>query len=139
LGYPNNDGSHDAESLALSMLQKLSRANLDEHVADLNLREKLRPHYRAGCKRPIISPNLYDAIQQLPDPLVAPGIRHPGRPVDLLCTPTSYDCSIAVESDSGEVITISQNRANFSHSRAWNLLQERGSGEGGQRRSPLTC
>src|SRR5262249_60102602 len=52
----------DAESPALTMLQELSRSNLEEHVADPDLREKLRPHYRAGCKRLIISPNFYDAI-----------------------------------------------------------------------------
>ena len=46
------------------MLQDLSRTNLEEHVADPELREKLRPGYRAGCKRLIISPNFYDAIQR---------------------------------------------------------------------------
>jgi cation diffusion facilitator CzcD-associated flavoprotein CzcO len=54
----------DAESPALTMLQELSRTNLEEHVADPDLREKLRPRYRAGCKRLIISPNFYDAIQR---------------------------------------------------------------------------
>ena len=54
----------DAESPALTRLQELGRANLEEHVADPDLREKLRPHYRAGCKRLIISPNFYDAIQR---------------------------------------------------------------------------
>jgi cation diffusion facilitator CzcD-associated flavoprotein CzcO len=39
-------------------------ANLEHNVKDPVLREKLRPNYRAGCKRLIISPDFYDAIQQ---------------------------------------------------------------------------
>jgi cation diffusion facilitator CzcD-associated flavoprotein CzcO len=54
----------DADSTALKMLQNVARANLEENVADPGLREKLRPDYRAGCKRLIISPNFYDAIQR---------------------------------------------------------------------------
>jgi cation diffusion facilitator CzcD-associated flavoprotein CzcO len=54
----------DADSPALWMLQKAARANLEDNVADRELREKLRPDYRAGCKRLIISPNFYDAIQR---------------------------------------------------------------------------
>jgi cation diffusion facilitator CzcD-associated flavoprotein CzcO len=65
----------DAESPALKMLQELGRANLEEHVADPDLREKLRPHYRAGCKRLIISPNFYDAIQRPNARLVTERIR----------------------------------------------------------------
>jgi cation diffusion facilitator CzcD-associated flavoprotein CzcO len=66
----------DAESPALTMLQELSRANLEEHVADPDLREKLRPHYRAGCKRLIISPNFYEAIQRPNARLVTERIDH---------------------------------------------------------------
>jgi cation diffusion facilitator CzcD-associated flavoprotein CzcO len=54
----------DADSPALWMLQKTARANLEDSVTDPELREKLRPDYRAGCKRLIISPNFYDAIQK---------------------------------------------------------------------------
>jgi cation diffusion facilitator CzcD-associated flavoprotein CzcO len=46
------------------MLQKTARANLEDNVTDPELREKLRPDYRAGCKRLVISPNFYDAIQR---------------------------------------------------------------------------
>jgi cation diffusion facilitator CzcD-associated flavoprotein CzcO len=46
------------------MLQDVARANLEDKVTDAELRERLRPYYRAGCKRLIISPNFYDAIQQ---------------------------------------------------------------------------
>ena len=54
----------DADSPALWALQKTARANLEYSVTDPELREKLRPDYRAGCKRLIISPNFYDAIQR---------------------------------------------------------------------------
>jgi cation diffusion facilitator CzcD-associated flavoprotein CzcO len=54
----------DADSPALKQLQQAALANLEDNVADPELREKLRPDYRAGCKRLIISPNFYDAIQR---------------------------------------------------------------------------
>jgi len=54
----------DADSPALKMLQKAALANLEDNVTDPELREKLRPDYRAGCKRLIISPNFYQAIQR---------------------------------------------------------------------------
>ena len=39
-------------------------ANLDNNVSDPELRERLRPHYRAACKRLIVSPDFYEAIQK---------------------------------------------------------------------------
>jgi cation diffusion facilitator CzcD-associated flavoprotein CzcO len=54
----------DAESPALKLLQRAALGNLEDNVADPELREKLLPDYRAGCKRLIISPNFYDAIQR---------------------------------------------------------------------------
>lgn len=54
----------DAGSPALETLQKLALGNLEENVKDAGLRKKLRPDYRAGCKRLIISPNFYAAIQR---------------------------------------------------------------------------
>ena len=53
----------DAESPQMKMLDAMCRANLDENVTDPELREKLRPDYRAACKRLVISPNFYEAIQ----------------------------------------------------------------------------
>ncbi|MDI3315736.1 MAG: hypothetical protein QJR12_16130 [Mycobacterium sp.] len=58
------DAVVDAESPALKLLQQAALANLEENVTDPGLRAKLRPDYRAGCKRLIISPNFYDAIQR---------------------------------------------------------------------------
>jgi cation diffusion facilitator CzcD-associated flavoprotein CzcO len=54
----------DADSPALKLLQKLCRENLEQNVTDPELQEKLRPDYRAGCKRLLISGNFYQAIQR---------------------------------------------------------------------------
>jgi cation diffusion facilitator CzcD-associated flavoprotein CzcO len=54
----------DASSPQLQLLQDLGLANLEDHVRDPVLREKLRPDYRAGCKRLIISPNFYESVQR---------------------------------------------------------------------------
>jgi cation diffusion facilitator CzcD-associated flavoprotein CzcO len=53
----------DAESPEIKMIEEACRSNLEDNVHDLALRERLRPDYRAACKRLIISPNFYDAIQ----------------------------------------------------------------------------
>jgi cation diffusion facilitator CzcD-associated flavoprotein CzcO len=54
----------DASSPRLAALQEIGSANLETNVTDPVLREQLRPDYRAGCKRLIISSNFYDAIQR---------------------------------------------------------------------------
>lgn len=54
----------DAESTEMRMLEDACRANLENSVKDPLLREKLRPTYRAACKRLVLSPNFYDAIQK---------------------------------------------------------------------------
>jgi cation diffusion facilitator CzcD-associated flavoprotein CzcO len=46
------------------MIQQACLANLENNVHDAELRERLRPTYRAACKRLIISPDFYDAIQR---------------------------------------------------------------------------
>ncbi len=53
----------DADSPQVKLLQQVCEANLDT-VTDPELRQRLRPDYRAACKRLIISPNFYDAIQR---------------------------------------------------------------------------
>ena len=52
----------DADSPQLKALEEMCRANLQDGVADPILREKLRPDYRAACKRLVVSPNFYQAI-----------------------------------------------------------------------------
>jgi cation diffusion facilitator CzcD-associated flavoprotein CzcO len=54
----------DAESPQLKMIEEVCRENLEYNVHDSALREKLRPDYRAACKRLIMSQGFYDAIQQ---------------------------------------------------------------------------
>jgi cation diffusion facilitator CzcD-associated flavoprotein CzcO len=54
----------DAESPRLQLIEELCRANLEDNVRDPALRERLRPDYRATCKRLIVSPDFYDAIQR---------------------------------------------------------------------------
>ena len=53
----------DADSQEMAELEAACLANLEDHVLDPVLREKLRPNYRAGCKRLIFSPNFYQAMQ----------------------------------------------------------------------------
>src|SRR5439155_16934714 len=38
--------------------------HLETVVSDPELRERLRPSYRAACKRLVVSPGFYEAIQQ---------------------------------------------------------------------------
>lgn len=54
----------DAQSPEMQMIAEICRANLDDNVRDRGLRERLRPDYQAACKRLIISPDFYEAIQQ---------------------------------------------------------------------------
>ncbi len=54
----------DANSPQLVAIHDACVANLENSVKDPELKEKLRPDYRAGCKRLVISPDFYDAIQR---------------------------------------------------------------------------
>lgn len=54
----------DVNSLQLQAIHEACVANLENSVKDPALREKLRPTYRAACKRLIMSENFYDAIQR---------------------------------------------------------------------------
>jgi len=68
------NGIVDAESPQMKMIQVACLANLEDNVRDPVLREKLRPNYRAACKRLVIAPDFYQAIQQPNAELVAEGI-----------------------------------------------------------------
>ncbi len=66
----------DADSEQARMLQAVCEANLEEHVTDPVLRAKLRPDYRAACKRLVMSAGFYDAVQRptchvVTEPIVA--------------------------------------------------------------------
>jgi cation diffusion facilitator CzcD-associated flavoprotein CzcO len=59
-----SDGIVNAESPEMKMIEQFCLDNLDKNVADPALRERLRPDYRAGCKRLVVSANFYEAIQK---------------------------------------------------------------------------
>jgi cation diffusion facilitator CzcD-associated flavoprotein CzcO len=65
----------DADSPQLRMIEEVCRANLELNVKDPVLREKLRPNYRAACKRLIMSADFYQAIQRPNAELVTEGIQ----------------------------------------------------------------
>lgn len=54
----------DANSPQLAAIHAACVANLESSVKDPVLREKLRPSYRAGCKRLVMSADFYPAIQR---------------------------------------------------------------------------
>ncbi len=64
----------DAESPILAAIHQACEANLENSVRDPVLREKLRPDYRATCKRLILSDGFYAAIQRDHAELVTEGI-----------------------------------------------------------------
>jgi len=53
----------DADSPEIKMIEQACLDNLEQNVHDPELRERLRPSYRAACKRLVVSPDFYDAIQ----------------------------------------------------------------------------
>lgn len=64
----------DAESPQMRLIDEMCRANLEMSVMDPELRERLRPSYHAACKRLVISPDFYQAIQKPNAELVTSGI-----------------------------------------------------------------
>ncbi len=65
---------HDVDSPGLKAVHAACEANLDDKVKDPELREKLRPNYRAACKRLVMSETFYEAIQHPNAELVTEGI-----------------------------------------------------------------
>ena len=63
----------DADSQGMAAIEQMCRENL-ETVQDPGLRERLRPDYRAGCKRLVVSPDFYAAIQAPHAELIDAGI-----------------------------------------------------------------
>jgi cation diffusion facilitator CzcD-associated flavoprotein CzcO len=54
----------DASSPEMKRIEEMCLTNLEESVRDPELRERLRPSYKAACKRLVISPDFYEAIQR---------------------------------------------------------------------------
>ena len=65
----------DADSPEMKEIEEACLANLEDNVRDPELREKLLPNYRAGCKRLVFSPDFYDAIQHPNAEVVTSGIK----------------------------------------------------------------
>ncbi|MCP5395205.1 MAG: NAD(P)/FAD-dependent oxidoreductase [Sphingomonadaceae bacterium] len=57
------DGITDFDSPQMLQIEEICRQNLEGTVKDAVLREKLRPDYRAACKRLIYSWQYYDCVQ----------------------------------------------------------------------------
>lgn len=68
------DALVDADAPEMRMLEDMCRDNLEKNVADPVLRERLRPGYRAACKRLVLSEHFYEAIQRPNARLVTDGI-----------------------------------------------------------------
>ena len=66
----------DAGSPEMKMIEHACLANLEDNVTDPELRERLRPDYRAACKRLIVSGDFYRAIQEPNAELVTDAIDH---------------------------------------------------------------
>ncbi len=54
----------DAGSDELAFIERACLENLEQNVHDPDLRERLRPTYKAACKRLVLSPDFYQAIQR---------------------------------------------------------------------------
>jgi cation diffusion facilitator CzcD-associated flavoprotein CzcO len=65
----------DRNSELMDQLENICSEHLETAVKDPVLREKLRPSYRAGCKRLVISHEFYDSIQGVNTELVTEPIQ----------------------------------------------------------------
>jgi cation diffusion facilitator CzcD-associated flavoprotein CzcO len=94
-------GLVDANSSHVQAIEEACLANLEQNVPDPLLREKLRPNYRAACKRLVMSPDFYQAIQKPNAEVITEGIERvevhgvrtrDGRlhPLDLLVLATGF-------------------------------------------------
>jgi cation diffusion facilitator CzcD-associated flavoprotein CzcO len=96
-----SDAVIDANSPQLKVIEDTCRDYLESQVSNLVLREQLRPNHRAACKRLVISPDFYQAIQRPHAELVTssieavepPGIRTRGgglHELDVLILATGF-------------------------------------------------
>jgi cation diffusion facilitator CzcD-associated flavoprotein CzcO len=68
------DAVADPNSEPMHIIETLVRENLENSIKDPVLREKLRPSYRAACKRLIYSPDYYKMVQRSDVEVVTNGI-----------------------------------------------------------------
>jgi cation diffusion facilitator CzcD-associated flavoprotein CzcO len=69
-----SNGLVDAHSPQMKAIEDACLANLEQNVRDPALREKLRPNYKAACKRLVMSADFYPAIQKPQAEVVTEGI-----------------------------------------------------------------
>ena len=69
-----NDAIINPDSDAMVMIETIVRDHLETSISDPLLREKLRPDYRAACKRLIYSPSYYEKVQRPNVTVVREGI-----------------------------------------------------------------
>lgn len=69
-----SDAVVDRGSKQLQVIEDTCRDYLETAVRDPELRERLRPQYRVACKRLVVSPDFYQAIQQPSAQLVTEAI-----------------------------------------------------------------
>jgi cation diffusion facilitator CzcD-associated flavoprotein CzcO len=62
--YRFTDGITDFDSPQIAEIEEICRQNLEAKVLDLELRERLRPNYKAACKRLIYSWEYYECAQR---------------------------------------------------------------------------
>ncbi|WP_077035810.1 NAD(P)/FAD-dependent oxidoreductase [Pelomonas sp. KK5] len=68
------DAVADPTSPAMAEIEAYVLGNLEQSIADPALKEKLRPDYRAACKRLIYSPDYYQKVQRDDVEVVVGGI-----------------------------------------------------------------
>ena len=69
-----SNGLVDMNSPQMKAIEDACLANLERSVRDPVLHEKLRPTYKAACKRLVMSPDFYQAIQKPNAEVVTEGI-----------------------------------------------------------------
>lgn len=68
------DALSDADSEAMAVIEQTCLEHLENAVTDEDLRARLRPSYRAGCKRLVVGEGFYEALQRPNARLVTAGI-----------------------------------------------------------------
>ena len=69
-------GFIDVHSARMAEVHDRCVRDLEDNVTDPVLREQLRPNYRAGCKRLVVSPDFYQKLQRPNARLITSGIDH---------------------------------------------------------------
>ena len=69
-----SNGLVDMNSPQMQAIETACLANLEQNVRDPVLREKLRPSYKAACKRLVMSADFYRAVQEPQADVVTAGI-----------------------------------------------------------------